>query len=295
MNVRQQSNRYVIAVSGGVDSVVLLHLMAARPDVKLTVAHYDHGIRDDSDEDRKLVQQLARQYDLPFVYARGALGLNASEATARTARYGFLHDVRRASGARAIMTAHHQDDVLETAILNLLRGTGRRGLSSLRSTDTIVRPLLQVPKKELLRFARDNQLVWHEDSTNADERYLRNYVRLRLLPRFPDSERQKLLFFINNAAQNNALLARELAAYLHVQPALDTLNRHDFILLPHAAAREVMAEWLLLRTGAELNRRMLERLVIAAKTGKAGSKTDVNGQYWLEIGRETLALRRRER
>jgi tRNA(Ile)-lysidine synthase TilS/MesJ len=193
------------------------------------------------------------------------------------------------------MTAHHQDDVLETIILNLLRGTGRRGLSSLRSTDTIIRPLLGVPKKELLRFATEQGLNWREDSTNADDTYLRNYVRHRIVPRFADEHRQALLTIADRAATHNAALQQELAGYLHLQPAKHTLNRHDFILLPHAVAREVLAEWLLLRANAELSRKLLERLVIAAKTGKSGSKVDVDACYWLEIGRGTLALRARER
>lgn len=295
MNNKARANHYVVAVSGGVDSVVLLHLMAAKPDLRLTVAHYDHGIRADSAEDRKLVQELARAYKLPFVYEAAQLGAGTSEARAREARYAFLHEVRQASGARAIMTAHHQDDVLETIILNLLRGTGRRGLNSLRSTDVIVRPLLHVPKKELLRFAMEHGLRWREDSTNADETYLRNYVRRRIMPRFADEHRQALLAIADRAAEHNAALSRELANYLHMQPAAHTLNRHDFILLPHAVAREVLAEWLLIRGGVELNRSMLERLVVAAKTGKAGSKVDVDARHWLRIGRDTLALSMRER
>lgn len=295
MSSQKQPARYVIAVSGGVDSVVLLHMMAARPDIRLTVAHYDHGIRADSAEDRKLVQSLARQYGLPFVYSAGNLGAGASEAQAREARYSFLRQVQQASGARAIMTAHHQDDVLETIIINLLRGTGRRGLHSLRSTDTVVRPLLEVPKESVLRFAREHNLQWREDSTNADESYLRNYVRLRLVPRFTPEGRQALLAIGKRVGEHNLAIERELATYLHLQPAQHELNRHEFILLPHAVAREVMAEWLLKRAHVELSRKLLERLIVAAKTGRSGSRTDVDGRYWLEIRRDTLALQARER
>jgi tRNA(Ile)-lysidine synthase len=184
---------YVVAVSGGVDSVALLHMLARRPGLKLTVAHYDHGIRPDSAEDRRHVQYFARAHGLPFVYETGQLGSDASEATARRARYDFLHRVRQASGAGAVITAHHQDDLLETIILNLLRGTGRRGLSSLKSTDVVKRPLLHLPKNELLRYAAEQGLVWREDSTNADPRYLRNYIRHNILPRFAASDREALL------------------------------------------------------------------------------------------------------
>ena len=284
----------MVAVSGGVDSVALLHMLKDLPDVKITVAHFDHGIREDSAEDRRLVQALAREYSLPFVYHRAELGRGASEAKAREARYQFLHHVRSASGADAIITAHHQDDLLETAVLNLLRGTGRRGLSSLRSTDVVKRPLLHIRKDELLRFADREGLQWHEDSTNTDVKYLRNHIRHRLLPRFADTEREALLVIIRRAAELNRQIAAEVSNYLHVQPAVAVLDRHNFIMLPHAVAREVMAEWLLAHTGAELSRKMLERLVVAAKTGRTGSKVDVDVQHWLQIDKGKLSLRERK-
>jgi tRNA(Ile)-lysidine synthetase-like protein len=275
--------------------MVLLHMLTRLSGVRLTVAHFDHGIRSDSIIDRRLVQLTAQQYDLPFVSHQGKLGPGASEARARAARYDFLHQVRTASGAQAVITAHHQDDVLETAILNLLRGTGRRGLSSLRSTDTLVRPLLCYPKDELLRYATEQGLVWREDSTNADTTYLRNHVRLRLLPRFAPADRASLLAIIERAGRHNSQLTDQVGNYLHMQPARDILNRHDFIMLPHVVARDVLAEWLRLRSAVELSRKLLERLVVAAKTGRSGSRVNVSGRYWLEIRRDTLALRTQER
>ncbi len=300
-----------MAVSGGVDSVALLHMLAKKSNsliaklsdskasvqpsdqrtIRLTVAHYDHGIRPDSAEDRRLVQALARDYGMPFVYQTGQLGPGASEAQAREARYAFLHRVREASGARAIITAHHQDDVLETAILNMLRGTGRRGLSSLKSTDVVKRPLLHVPKNELLRYASREGLCWREDSTNADERYLRNYIRKNILPRFADASREQLKTHIVLAAGLNKRIEQAAADYLHLQPSVTELDRHNFAMLPHAVAREILAEWLRLNTRAELSKKMLERLVAAAKTGRNGSQVDVDAGYWLYISAQSLVLK----
>src|SRR5438132_889977 len=127
MDIALEPGTYIVAVSGGVDSMVLLDLLRTKPELKLIVAHYDHGMRPNSTADRQLVQAVSKHHGLTFIYDQGKLG-NASEATARRARYDFLHQVREASQARAIITAHHQDDLLETAILNILRGTGRRGL-----------------------------------------------------------------------------------------------------------------------------------------------------------------------
>lgn len=289
------AGKYVVAVSGGVDSAVLLDVLRRRPDLKLVVAHFDHGIRPDSADDRRLVQALASVHHLPFVYHTGQLGAGASEAQARKARYDFLHQVRRVSGAQAVITAHHQDDVLETIIMNLLRGTGRRGLSSLKSMDVVKRPLLHVPKRELLRYAKEQGLAWHEDSTNADTRHLRNYVRHHVLPRFAAEHRAGLLAVVRRAHELNQQITHQAANYLHLQPSAKRLDRHSFIMLPHAVAREIMAEWLLAHTGVELSRQLLERLVVAAKTGRSGSKVDVDGGHWLEISRQHLALKARER
>src|SRR5665213_1651974 len=102
---------YVVAVSGGVDSMALLNVLKGESrrggGWKLVVAHLDHGIRPESAEDRRLVQATARDYKLPFVYHEGRLGAGASEAAAREARYSFLRSVQKASDAVAIVTAHH--------------------------------------------------------------------------------------------------------------------------------------------------------------------------------------------
>lgn len=295
MDVELEPGRYVVAVSGGVDSIVLLHSLAKRLDLRLTVAHYDHGIRDDSRDDRQFVQGLAREYGLPFVYQRGSLGSGASEAVARDARYDFLHKAREAAGADAILTAHHQDDLLETAIINLLRGTGSRGLGSLRNRDEIRRPLLRIPKKELLRYAEGEGLGWREDSTNADDRYLRNYIRHHILPRFADSDRGLLLGMIDRAVELNTEIEQQVINYLHLQSTAHTLDREEFVLLPHIVAREVMAEWLLKDGSVELTKKMLERLVIAAKVGRVNTKADVDKEHWLKIGAKRLALTPHER
>ncbi len=171
LNVDIPGGTYVIGVSGGVDSMVLLDILSKKSDIKLVVAHFDHGIRHDSKEDRQLVQSVAKKNRLPFVFDKASLGPKASEAESRKARYNFLRSVKNASSARAIITAHHQDDVLETAVLNILRGTNRKGLSSLKSTDEIIRPLTHIDKDSLYKYAKDNGITWREDSTNNNINY----------------------------------------------------------------------------------------------------------------------------
>ena len=171
------AGRYVVAVSGGVDSVVLLDLLAKKPELELIVAHFDHGIREDSRQDELFVAELAKKYGLKYESRREELGVDTSEAWARARRYNFLRSISDKYQARLI-TAHHADDVIETIAINLTRGTGWRGLAVLDSE--IVRPLTGLTKAEILNYAKKNSLIWHEDSTNQSDKYLRNRIREKL-------------------------------------------------------------------------------------------------------------------
>lgn len=291
MEIIVQPGAYVVAVSGGVDSMALLDVLRQNPDLKLIVAHFDHGIREDSHYDRKLVQEVAARHGLPFVYDGGRLGSAASEDTARKARYAFLHRVRSASGAQAVITAHHQDDLLETAIHNMLRGTSRRGLSSLRSRQQVVRPLLHIPKHDVLAYAKDQGLVWREDSTNQDMKYRRNYIRHQLLPKFSEAQKQELLQHIRNLHSLDTDIEQEIINHLHTQPGMRELDRHWFIMLPHAVSREVMYTWLCRHAVQNITSQMLERLIVAVKTYAPNKLAIIDRQNSLEIHRKTLVFR----
>lgn len=291
---------YVLAVSGGVDSMAMLHALQQRNHAddkkpwKLVVAHLDHGMRPDSAEDRRLVQETTRRMGLPFVYDEARLGAGAGEAAARTARYGFLHDVRRAAGARAIVTAHHRDDVLETAIINLVRGSGRKGLTSLGNRRHVERPMLHVPKSYIRAYARDQGLTWREDSTNQDVDYLRNYIRHRLLPRLDEASRQQLWEIIGGMHDTNREIDELLGQQLRAQPG-GRLDRDWFISLPHDVALETMAAWLRGNGLGDFDRRTLERLVVAAKTAVPGKVFDVLHGAYITVSRHDLALAPAER
>jgi tRNA(Ile)-lysidine synthetase-like protein len=287
--------RYVVAVSGGVDSVTLLHLLSRQPGLQLTVAHFDHGIREDSAADRRFVEELAESYRLNFVYDEGRLGAGTSEATARTARYKFLRTAQQTNDAKAIITAHHQDDVLETAIINLLRGSGRKGLTALSSRPDVLRPLLDIPKTDLLAYAKTYHLTWREDSTNSDETYLRNYIRRRLLSRFGPTDRKKFVQLIKDAQTTNQNLDALLVQQLAAQSLTDDLDRAWFNQLPHAVAREVMAAWLRAHDLNDFDRKTLERLVIAAKVGASGKRFPVKARLSMQVQADHLALTEQER
>ncbi len=293
--VLPKTGKYVIAVSGGVDSVALLRMLQEKKDMELVVAHFDHGIRAGSAEDRLFVQGLAKNYRLSFVYEEGNLGTRTSEAMARQARYNFLRQAGKDSGARAIITAHHQDDVIETAIINMLRGTGRKGLTALKSQSDIFRPLLNVSKRELIIYAKKHGLHWREDSTNKDTAYLRNYVRHKLLPRFGDSDKANLVNIITRLEVTNQEIDAILADQLQIKTKDNYLNRRWFNQLPHAMALEVLAAWLRANGSRGFNSRILERLVIAAKVAEPGKTFPVQKGLSLQVRMASLALSKPER
>lgn len=292
MNIDIQPGRYIVAVSGGVDSVVLLHMLTRLPrnTHQFTVAHFDHGIRKDSSKDRMHVANLAKQYDLPFVYDEGNLGPGASEAEARKARYAFLYRVRDMAQAQAIITAHHQDDMIETAILNLLRGTGRKGVSSLRSTDIVKRPLLHLPKTEIHNYAKAHKLTWREDSTNTDTKYKRNYVRHNIVPKLTQAQRKELLHHIHMTRALNEKIDAELTEHLKVQPHKSNLDRKHFTQLPHAVAVELLAAWLRQHGVRNFDRKGLQRMVTQAKTLQASQQIDINVDYVIAVTKTHLTL-----
>lgn len=283
----------MLAVSGGVDSVALLHFLQNQPGLHLVVAHFDHGIRPDSKSDRVFVQELAKHYGLPFVYDTATLGPHASEAVARKKRYAFLQHVQQASHAQALITAHHQDDVIETAILNIMRGTGPRGLHALASTDDVQRPLLHVSKADIIAYAQSHGLSWREDSTNANDAYTRNYVRQHIVPHFSKAQRDALLARIVQAKAADATID----ALLQTDFALtgNSVLRRTFVMLPHVVAREVLAVWLRNNELAGFTKSTIERLVVAAKTARAGAQFPIQKGALLQVDAQDLRIIRPHR
>lgn len=300
MNVQLQPGLYVLAVSGGVDSMSLLHRLAvlhsqSPQQWRFVVAHLDHGIRDDSKHDMVLVRSTAREYGLPFVSQSLQLGTNASEETARKARYEFLHTVQRAANASGIITAHHQDDVIETALINMIRGTDRRGMTAMLQNERVVRPLTHMSKQDILAYAQQNNVQWREDSTNQNTAYTRNYIRQAIMPKLSSDMRAELIEHITKLHSSNVELDQQLVHALHVQEVAGTLDRHGFTQLPHSVAKEAMA--MLLRSNGirEYDRRMLERLVVSAKTGRVGQQFPIKKGWYLVIQKQQLALKAPER
>ena len=286
--------RYVVAVSGGLDSICLLDLLASRPEYELIVAHFDHGMRRGSKDDLKFVASLAAQYGMPFVSSRVELGASASEADARTKRYRFLRQTRKQAAAVAILTAHHQDDRLETLVINLIRGTGRHGVSSIGISKDIKRPLLNVSRKELEAYASAHTLVWREDPTNDSDQYLRNYIRHHILPKISDSDKADLVQLMNRQVELNAQID-SLAMRFIDQKDLSKLSLKALNQLSYKESRDLVSVWLRRNELFSFNRTTIERLTVAAKTKRAGTLINVYGKTNVKVGKDFLALYNTER
>lgn len=271
--------KYIVAVSGGVDSVVLLDMMSRATEHELIVAHFDHGIRDDSVEDAEFVAALANTHGLQHESKREELGRNASESLARDRRYEFLRELSRQHNAK-IVTAHHLDDFVETVAINLQRGTGWRGLAVLDSD--ISRPLIDMPKQQLIQYAQANGLTWREDSTNASDTYLRNRVRRKTSDISHDTKRQLRALHSHQKHLKREIEA-EASSLVGVGPEY---SRYLLTHIPQTAALECLR----FITKGSLTRPQLTRCLLAIKTATAGSVYEAGAGVNLRFGTRHFSL-----
>jgi len=183
--------KILLAVSGGVDSMVMLHLFL-QSDNKIGAAHCNFQLRgQDSLEDEKFVLSEAAKYGIETHVIRFETenyaeksGLSIQMA-ARELRYSWFEQIRKEYQYDYIATAHHKDDIIETFLLNLLRKTGISGLHGIKNkSGNVVRPILFADKKKILQYADKQRIAYREDITNADDHYQRNYIRHRIIPEF---------------------------------------------------------------------------------------------------------------
>lgn len=298
--MNDQDKIYIVAVSGGVDSVSLLDILVGWqkpkskkqepqsqmindkspishlpiPNYQLIVAHFDHGIRPESARDMELVRDLATQYSLKFETKRVELGPNASENSARIERYSFLNDLAGKYNGQ-IITAHHQDDVIETAIINLIRGTNRRGLASLASGE-IIRPLLNKEKKELIEYAKQHDLIWNEDSTNKDTKYLRNYVRKNLTDKLTKDQKHKFVAIVESQKSLNTEIDKIITKILPLETDYE-MSRYLFVSQEPLVSKELLYKVIKnLDSEVEISASLLENILWFIKSAK------INKQFKLK-------------
>jgi len=262
--------KLLVAVSGGVDSVVLLDMLHQTNKYDLLVAHFDHGIRPDSAADARFVAGLAKLRGLPFVGKREELGVKASEDQARKARYDFLFQEARRLQA-TIATAHHLDDVVETIAINTIRGTGWRGLAVLDRAG-VVRPLLKYSKAEIRSYALEHRLEWVEDSTNASSNYLRNRVR-RAIAASDMLIATKLQ--LRNLRDRQCNIRRRVEHENRLLLPSPPYSRYFFTAIDASVACELLQYIVTIKAGTGLTRPQLDRALLAIKTARPHTEYDM--------------------
>ena len=254
--------KLILAVSGGMDSMALL-AMYAHADI--VVAHIDHGTRKSSVEDADFVRQKCQELGVKFYETKLELGEGVSEELARKKRYEFLKAIQEKEGG-TLYTAHHLDDVLESIAINLIRGTGWRGLTPFYG-DELVRPFIiaKMWKRDVLKFAGEQNICFRQDPTNYEADYLRNRVRGKMV----ELDETARVDIINLFEKQNELrgkiekLVTELARQTVVGKNFH--KKEIFLMTDEKVALEILRKICLMH-GYSLTRKQLADFLAAIKT-----------------------------
>jgi tRNA(Ile)-lysidine synthase len=253
------TERWMIGVSGGRDSVLLLHLLLSHGRRDLLVCHVDHGLRPESGEDARFVAGLAAQYGLPFMAAREDVasrakrGRKSIETAARETRYAFFARAAREHDCPRLFLAHHADDQVETFLFHLFRGASARGLSGMRPMATraihgltmrVARPLLGVWREEIDACIAAHGLAFREDASNASAQHTRNRLRHEIIPFIERAFDRGIRRSVWRAAE---ILREEdefLGSLASAFPARVELSVPELRAHPVALQRRILCAWL---------------------------------------------------
>jgi len=285
--------RILVAVSGGPDSLALLHLLhdtRTSHRLDILVGHVDHGIHPDSAAVAQRVVHAANALGYPVVVGRLALGPGTSETRARTARHRWLERTRRAEGADAIALAHHRDDQVETVLLRVLAGSGPAGLTGMQSRrGHLLRPLLGFLRADLGDYLAARGVVAWADPSNDDPAHRRSWIRTRVLPLLREEAPDvgdRLLRLADQAAHNRSAWD----AALEVIPGLDLRSeagRISVAALPLAGYDSDLAVALLQavarRAGFVLGPRRAARVFRLLKAGRSGRALELGAEWRVEL------------
>jgi tRNA(Ile)-lysidine synthase len=185
------ANKYLLAVSGGIDSVVMAHLFQSAG-IQFSIAHCNFQLREkDSEADEEFVKALAGKFNVPFfakkfdtTHYSDELGISIQMA-ARDLRYNWFYEIALENNLDYIVIGHNKNDIIETVLMNFTRGTGIRGLMGIKPVNNkIIRPLLFATRQLIQQYAENNNLKWREDASNAEIKYQRNKIRHTIIPAF---------------------------------------------------------------------------------------------------------------
>ena len=269
--------RYLVGVSGGRDSVALLHWLVDLGYKNVIVCHFDHQLRGRSSRaDAIFVQKLAAKYDVDLALGSASVRALAAkkkmsiETAARDARYKFFAQVAKRRRCRTIFLGHHADDLVETFLINLFRGAGTSGLSAMRAVSVrkidnvklqVVRPLLGVWREQIDDYVRKHRLKFREDASNKDLAPLRNRIRHRIIPEIEKQLGRNVRASIWRAA---TIAAEEENFFEALLPdklsKLTALAVKPLRAMPVAVQRRMLHEWLRTSDVPDLSFDLVERV-----------------------------------
>ncbi len=294
----------LVAFSGGSDSLALLHLLCGIREsrrLRLAAAHFDHGLRAGSAERAARAAELCRSAGVPCRIGR-AHALRGGQADYRAARYAFLATARRRAGAARVALGHQRDDHVETVLLNLLRGTGFRGLAGIPARrGAFVRPLLGFGSEELRDYLRAEGREWIEDPANLDARYRRSRVRHGLVPALSEYAGEALRPLVAELARHaleadeglESRARRQLATAGYRKTPLGAQIARFGLLRYDRAARARMLRKVARDAGFRLSRRGTRAGVAFMSGGTSGHGVDIAAGLRLEREFDRLRVRQR--
>lgn len=284
----------IVGVSGGRDSLALLHaLLRQRTDLKIFVAHVNHGLRHDADADAEFVKGMMTRWEVPYeIYKPKKPKTGNVEEWGRDKRYEFFEKLRKKNKAFAILTAHHRDDDFESMMLHFLRGTRVKGLSGmLPQRGNIIRPLLFTSRSEINEYIEKNDIPYREDSSNTDESYTRNFLRLKIIPvlnHVYPSLAEKWQKQKNYWIELQEMLETEAEIFMDQNLKKETgLNKKKYALLPFPVRATILELWYKESTGLFVpDSSTIERWDNAIIHFNSGKKTEWSEKKFLKITKE---------
>ena len=291
----EPGEKVIVGVSGGPDSMALLHILvdlSPRLDFGMAAAHLNHGLRPEADEEESFVRDacrglgvacFTRKVEVEELARARKAGL---EETGRYARYSFFEELRQQIGGHRIATAHHRDDVAESVLLHLLRGSGIKGLRGILPLNgLIIRPLLRVSKQELLKYLELQQIPYSRDESNSDPYYLRNRIRHKLIPLLEKEFNPRIVDKLNQlaaiAGDENQVMEEQAEVLwngvrLEEDPSTVVLDNRALTGQPRAFQRRIVQKTLSRIAAAEWSLDDVETILALSAREKAGSALNLH-------------------